>query len=102
MHPDKSAAKLVALTDPDQPGVIFRSAMTGGQQFLQHDCDLDAIGRRERIELQGMLSARQRLLMRRARDRAIGIAIAPIGAVALLPAPDFRRRVWSVSHVVAR
>src|SRR5215204_2715219 len=47
-----------------------------------------------------MLSARQLLLTRRARDRAIGMAIAPIGAVALLPDPDFRRRVLRcVSHV---
>jgi hypothetical protein len=45
VHADKSATKLVALTDPDQPSVIFRSAMTGGQQFLQHDCNLDAIRR---------------------------------------------------------
>src|SRR5215468_9414047 len=47
-----------------------------------------------------MLSARQLLLMRRTCDRAIGIAIAPTGAVALLPDPDFRRRVFGcVSHV---
>src|SRR5262249_28680582 len=47
-----------------------------------------------------MLSARQLLLMRRACDRAIGIAIAPTGGVALLPDPDFRRRVFGcVSHV---
>src|SRR6185295_9549306 len=47
-----------------------------------------------------MLSARQRLLMRRARDRAIDIAIAPLGTVVLLPDPDFRRRVFRrVCHV---
>src|SRR5688572_9215348 len=47
-----------------------------------------------------MLSARQLLLMRRARDRTIGVAIAPIRTDALLPDPDFRRRVLScVSHV---
>src|SRR5262245_13111752 len=47
-----------------------------------------------------MLSARQLLLMRRARDRTIHVAIAPIGTVALLPDPDFRRRVLRcVSHV---
>src|SRR6516165_2050202 len=47
-----------------------------------------------------MLSARQLLLMRRARDRTIDIAIAPLGTVILLPDPDFRRRVCRcVSHV---
>src|SRR5579864_7915005 len=47
-----------------------------------------------------MLAARQRLLMRRAGDRAVGIAIAPLGTVVLLPDPDFRRRVCRcVSHV---
>ena len=45
VYPDKSAAKLVALADSDQPGVILRPAMTGRQQLLQHDRDLDAIGR---------------------------------------------------------
>src|SRR3954462_9648488 len=47
-----------------------------------------------------MLSARQLLLMCRARDRAIGIAKAPFGTVLFLPAPDFRRRVLRcVSHI---
>src|SRR5580704_6283523 len=50
-----------------------------------------------------MLSTRQLLLMRRARDRAIDGAIAPLGTVILLPDPDFRRRVCRcVSHVGAR
>src|SRR3954451_8647128 len=50
-----------------------------------------------------MLSARQLLLVRRARDRAIGVAIAPLGTAFLLPDPDFRRRVFRcVGHVVAR
>src|SRR5581483_1677485 len=56
--------------------------------------------RRQRVELQRMLAARQRLLVRRARDRAVGGAVAPVGAVALLPDPDFRRRILRcVSHV---
>src|SRR5580704_16194921 len=47
-----------------------------------------------------MLSARQSLLMRRARDRAIDTAIAPLGTVILFPDPDVRRRVCRcVSHV---
>src|SRR6185436_16065861 len=51
-------------------------------------------------DLKRMLSARQLLLMRRTRDRTVGVAIAPIGTVALLPDPDFWRRVLRcVSHV---
>src|SRR4029078_4393314 len=47
-----------------------------------------------------MLAARQLLLMRRARDRAIGIAIAPVGTAFFLPDPDVRRRVFRcVGHV---
>src|ERR1035438_5645254 len=47
-----------------------------------------------------MFSARQLLLMRRARDGAVGVAIAPIGTVVLLFDPDFRRRVFRCdSHV---
>src|SRR6516165_5453947 len=47
-----------------------------------------------------MLSARQLLLMRRTRDRAIYIYIAPFGTVVFLPDPDFRRRVFRcVGHV---
>src|SRR5208283_3113709 len=50
-----------------------------------------------------MLSARQLLLMRRARDRAVLIAVAPLRTVVLLPDPDFRRRVFRrVSHVGSR
>src|SRR5215468_1252349 len=49
-----------------------------------------------------MLSARQLFLMRLARDRAIDIAIAPLGTVVLLPDPDLRGRVFRcVSHVEA-
>src|SRR5262245_18159536 len=47
-----------------------------------------------------MLSARQLLLMRRTRDRAIDIAIAHFGTVIFPPDPDVRRRVFRcVSHV---
>src|SRR5580704_7895785 len=50
-----------------------------------------------------MLATLQLLLMRRARDRAIDVAIAPLGTVILLPDPDFRRRVCRcVSHVGSR
>src|SRR3974390_3459540 len=80
------------LPSPIRMSQASYSAVTGGQQFLQHDCNLDAIGRPERIELQRMLSARQLLFMRRTRDRAIDIGIAPVGSVVLLPDPDVWRR----------
>jgi hypothetical protein len=41
---DKSATKLVALTDPDQPSVIFCSVVTAGQQFLSMIVTLTPLG----------------------------------------------------------
>ncbi|MNL60140.1 hypothetical protein D3C87_1839270 [compost metagenome] len=48
---DEARAELVALVDADQPGIVFSSGMAGSQQFLQHDADLLAIGRCQRIQL---------------------------------------------------
>ena len=42
---DKSAAKLRALVDAHQPGVVFRTAVAQCQQFFQHHRDFDAVGR---------------------------------------------------------
>ena len=46
---DEAAAELVAVADLDQPGIVFRTAVTQRQQLLQHDRHLHAIGRSQRI-----------------------------------------------------
>ena len=94
---DKAAAELVALADLDQPGVVFRAGMAEGEQLFEHDRDLDAVGRAERVELQRVAADRQFLLMRRAGDRPVDVG--ETAAVVLVPGPDLGRRVFGcISH----
>src|SRR5690554_3336642 len=60
---DEAAAELITLADADQPGVVFRLAGAGLQQLLEHDGDLDPVGRGQRIQLQRMLATRQLTLV---------------------------------------
>jgi hypothetical protein len=55
---DEAARELRALVDADQPGIVFGARMAGGQQLLQHDRDLLAVRRGQRIQLQRMLADR--------------------------------------------
>src|SRR4051812_32221817 len=84
---DKAAAELVAV-DLDQPGVIFGAAMTGGEQLLEHDRDLDAVRRRQRVQLKRMAADRQLLLMCGTCDRTVDAGEA--AAALLVPGPDLR------------
>ena len=93
----EARAELIALTDVDQPRIIFRSAMSGRQQLLEHDGDLLAVGRAERIKLERMLADRQLLVVRRPRDRPVDGGEA--AAAFLVPGPDLRRRVFLVAHM---
>src|ERR1700753_922088 len=68
---DEAGTELLAV-DPDQPGVIFRLTMAECQQLLEHDRDLLAVRRRQRIKLERMAADWQFLLMGRAGDRAGG------------------------------
>ena len=88
---DEAAAELVAVVDPDQPGVVLRRAMAERQEFLQHRRHLDAVGRGQRVQLQGMAADRQVLVVRRARRRAVDAREAAAGGG--LPGPDVRRGV---------
>src|SRR6186713_1334891 len=88
---DEAAAELVAV-DLDQPGIVFRAAVSCSQQLLKHDGDLDAVRRRQRIELERMAADRQFGLMRGAGDRAVDAGKAP--AALLIPGPDFWRDVF--------
>ena len=92
LHRHEAAAELIAFADLDQPGVVFCAAFTEREQFLQHDRDLDAVGRRQRIELQRMLADRQFLVVRGAGDRPVDAG--KFTAAFLVPFPDFRRRVF--------
>jgi hypothetical protein len=63
----------------------------GIEQLLEHQRDLDAVGRRHRVQLKGVLAARQRGRARRPRKGAVqGVADA---ALVLMPRPHARRLV---------
>ena len=42
---DKAAAELLAFLDADQPSIVLSAGVTHRQQFLQHHCHFDAVGR---------------------------------------------------------
>ena len=88
---DEAAAELVALADLDQPGVVLGAVVAERQQLLEHDGDLLAVRRAERIELHRMLADRQLLVVRRAGDRAVDVGEA--AAVGLVPGPDLGRDI---------
>ncbi len=74
---DKAAGELVAFADADQPRVVLRAGMAKRQQLLQHDGDLHAVGRSQRIQLQRLLAHRQCLVMGGTGDRAVDVAKVP-------------------------
>ena len=59
----EAAAELVALADLDQPGVVLGAAVAERQQLLEHDRDLHAVRRAQRVELQRMAADRQLLVV---------------------------------------
>ena len=91
---DEAAGELVALADLDQPGVVFGAAVAGSQELFQHDRHLDAVRRRQGIELQRMLADRQLLVMGRAGDGTVDAG--ELAAAFLVPGPDGGRRVVGI------
>ena len=87
----EAAAELLALADVDQPGVVLGARVARRQQLLEHDGDLLAVRRAQRIELERMPAHRQFLVVRCARDRTIDVG-EPAPA-RLVPGPDLGRRV---------
>ena len=67
---DEAAAELIALADLDQPGVVLGALVAAREQLLEHDRDLRAVRRRQRIELERMAADRQLLLVGRRRRSA--------------------------------
>jgi hypothetical protein len=94
----EAAGELVAFADSDWPGVILRAVVTSLEQFLEHDRRFLAVGGRQRIELQRVLSDRQVLLVRRAGDRPIDVG--ELAAARAFPGPHLRRHiVGAVCHL---
>src|SRR5262249_51398284 len=89
---DEPAAELVAIADPDQPCVVFRTGVTEFQQLLQHHGDLHAVWRALRIELQRMAADWQLLVMRWTGDRTVDIGEAALSRP--VPGPDLRRQIF--------
>ena len=94
---NKSAGKLVALHDVDQPGIILSAGMTRREQFFKHYSDFDAVRCAQRIELQRMFPNLQILVMGRARNRPVDAGETP--AALSIPFPDLRWDIGIVSHV---
>ena len=65
-----------------------------GEQFFQQDGNLDAIGRGERVELQGVVADRKFFVMGRSRSRPVNVSKAP--AILFVPLPNFRWRIRTV------
>lgn len=83
---DETGTELVAFADLDQPRIIICALVAGSQQFFQHDGDLLAVRRRQRIKLQRVLADGQFLLMGGTGDRTVDIG--ELAAIALIPGPD--------------
>src|SRR5690606_28334099 len=83
IHGNESRAELLALGDPDQPGIVLCAAMTQGEQLLEQDRDLVAVWRPLRIELQRVSANGQFALMRRTRNGTIDVR--ELAAVFLFP-----------------
>src|SRR5699024_9020029 len=92
---DKTAAKLLAFTYIDQPGVILGVAKALLQQFFQHDGDFLAVGRSQRVQLQGMVADWQLAFELGAGSGSIDVGEAVI--VLGLPCPDLGWNV-RISH----
>ncbi len=86
VHADKTAGELIAVADFDEPSIILSACVPERQKLLEHDRDLHAVWRRQRIELQRMLANGQVFVMRRARNRAIDVG-EPAAAFCV-PGPD--------------
>ena len=97
VDPDEAAAELVAVADPDRPGVVLGVGHPQLQQFLEQDGDLHAVGRGQRIQLERVLAARQLLVMGRAGDGPVDAGEG--AAVALVPGPDAGGNVGFVRHL---
>ena len=100
IHLHKAAAKLVAILDIDQPGIVFRILVAFLKQLFEHHRDLYPVGGGQGVKLQGMLAHLQGLVMGGPGDRAIDIGKG--AAIGLVPLPDTGWGVGGVRHSCSR
>src|SRR5262249_11965888 len=91
---DEAAAELIAFADLDHPGVVFRTGVTLRQQLLEHDGDLLAVRRAERIKLHRMFADRQFAFELRAGGGPVDVGEAAEG---WLGHPDLGGRVFGAA-----
>src|SRR5690625_1813336 len=93
----KARAELLAFAYPDQPGIVLGLLVAGFQQLLEHDGDLDPVGRAQRIELMRMLANGQGLVVGGAGNGPVDAGkLAAVGV--FFPYPYFGRFVAAVVH----
>jgi hypothetical protein len=87
VHRDEAAAELIAVADLDQPGVVLRALVAERQQLLEHDRDLDAVRRAQRIELQRVRPTGSSFSCVGAGDRAVDVGEPAEGGLVRAPRP---------------
>ena len=97
VHVHKTATKLIAILNIDQPGIVLSPLVTFLKQLLQHHRDLHPVGRGQGVHLQGVLTDRQCLVVCGAGNGAINIG--KLATAFLVPFPDPGWRVGIVRHV---
>ncbi len=88
---DEAASELAALVDPDQPGVVLGAVMAEFEEFLEHDRRLHAVRSRQGVELEGMPTDGELLVVRGAGARTIDAG--ETAAVIRVRGPDVGRRI---------
>ena len=98
---DKATAELMALVDSDQPGVVLGPRVACREQLFEHDGDLDAVRRRQRIQLHRVPTDRQIFFMSGPGDGPVDVG--KLATVFFVPSPDFGRGIGCcIAHRIFR
>ncbi len=84
----EAATELMSFLDVDQIGIVFDLALPDREQFFEHDRDLHAVGRGQRIELDRVFTDGPILVVGGPCDRTIDVGKST--AALFVPGPDFR------------
>ncbi|MNH16457.1 hypothetical protein D3C79_761010 [compost metagenome] len=93
---DKTAGKLIAFANADEPSVVFGAATAEGQQFFKQYGDLYAIGGGQGIKLQGVFANREHLVMGRSGDGSVDVG--KFAARRCVVFPDLRWDIGCFAH----